>query len=80
MLNTASQSWVLKEKLNVDARAAGYKAALKECRAAVWQKATHGAKVEKTLGDTLEGYAAQAERGGTRDGDEYESFARWDCG
>jgi pre-mRNA-splicing factor CDC5/CEF1 len=74
------------EGLDADARAAGYKAAREERRAAVGREAARAAKVEKKLGVTLGGYTARAEELGKRLGTasvairetaiEYESFAR----
>jgi pre-mRNA-splicing factor CDC5/CEF1 len=51
--NTAFRSWVPAEDLDTDARAAGYKAALEECRAVVAREAARAAMVEKKLGITL---------------------------
>ena len=86
VLDTASGSWVPAEGLDADARAAGYKAAQEERRAAVGREAARAAKVEKKLGVTLGGYTARAEELGKRLGTasvairekaiEYESFAR----
>lgn len=86
VLDTASGSWVPAEDLDADARAAGYKAAQEERRAAVGREAARAAKVEKKLGVTLGGYTARAEELGKRLGTasvairetavEYESFAR----
>ncbi len=86
VLNTASGSWVPVEDLDADARAAGYKAALGERRAAVGREAGRAAKVEKKLGVTLGGYTARTEELGKRLGTasvairetavEYESFGR----
>jgi pre-mRNA-splicing factor CDC5/CEF1 len=86
VLDTASGSWLPAEDLDADARAAGYKAAQEERRAAVGREAARAAKVEKKLGVTLGGYTARAEELGKRLGTasvairetavEYESFAR----
>lgn len=84
--DTASGVWVPAEQLDMDARAAGYNAALEERRAAVAREAGRGAKVEKKLGVVLGGYMARADELGRRLGTagvairetavEYESFAR----
>jgi len=86
VLDTASGSWVPAEDLDADARAAGYKSALEERRAAIGREAGRAARVEKKLGVTLGGYAARAEELGKRIGRasvgiretavEYESFGR----
>ncbi len=86
VLDTASESWIPAEDLDAEARAAGYKAALEDRRAAVGREAGRAVKVEKKLGVTLGGYATRAEELGKRLGTasvairetavEYESFAR----
>jgi pre-mRNA-splicing factor CDC5/CEF1 len=86
VLDMTSGTWVPAEDLDADARAAGYKAALEERRAAIAREAGRAAKVEKKLGVVLGGYGARAAELGKRLGSagaamreaaiEYESFAR----
>jgi len=86
MLDMASGTWVPADHLDVDARAAGYKAVLEERRAAVAREAARAAKVEKKLGIVLGGHVARGEELSRRLGTagaairemavEFESFAR----
>lgn len=84
--DTASGAWVPAERLDGEARAAGYKAALEEHGTAVRREAARAAKVEKKLGVVLGGYATRAVELGKRLETagaaiqemtfEYESFSR----
>ncbi len=84
--DTASGAWVPAERLDAEARAAGYKAVLEERRTAVGREAARAAKVEKKLGVVLGGYATRAVELGKRIGSaggaiqemtfEFESFGR----
>ena len=84
--DTGSGAWVPLERLDAEARAAGYKAVLDECRTSVGREAARAAKVEKKLGVVLGGYATRADELGKRLRSagasiqemrfEHESFAR----
>jgi pre-mRNA-splicing factor CDC5/CEF1 len=86
VLDTAFGAWVPEHRLDADARATGYKAALEERRSAVAREAARATKVEKKLSVVLGGYVARADELGRRLGTaaraireiavEHESFAR----
>ncbi|KAI9456229.1 pre-mRNA splicing factor component-domain-containing protein [Lactarius psammicola] len=84
--DTTSGAWVPAERLDAEARAAGYSALLEERKTAVGREAARAAKVEKKLGVVLGGYTTRAVELGKRLGSagaaiqdmtfEFESFGR----